>query len=482
MADIDEEVIHQPSTSQDATVQVHEDISDETQDFRFINSFSLLSDPTQQTLPRRGEKDFEPNPTLLQAEALASSRQAMHNAISYPRLHNPRNRIIGIYCPDGILIPPGTPADEVEKYTTTLVDSADKKEGNLGERDGSAQKRQPTKKRKFGVGGDTCVCIPSPKGASFKSVGQADHLNRMWLLPEEALYLLERGSLDIRWPARMGRGAASLQGDDATDDIEAGIPMSLQAAYACFIGRGGLTLERYTVYAGLKRGGYTVIRAPSWHQSAESPPLSTAMDENTTAAPATKGWGATAVTGLFSRLSHWIYNPSASRNPAHGPLIGLGFYRSYDDIFRALSIIPSHDPTFPDPPVSPPTNAPYSVAFHVYKPSTVFRKSNPGPPDFRLAVISTRENPTLPSLADLSALLASTPLCPPQGEKMDRLLYMRLRHGWRNVILAIVDQGVVSFLRVSDAGFGIEKLYAAKTGGTGGSKGGGRRPSKKGKK
>lgn len=43
MADVDEDAIDQPSasTSQDAAGQVHEDISDETQDFRFINSFSL---------------------------------------------------------------------------------------------------------------------------------------------------------------------------------------------------------------------------------------------------------------------------------------------------------------------------------------------------------------------------------------------------------------------------------------------------------
>ena len=45
---------------------------------------------------------------------------------------------------------------------------------------------------------------------------------------------------------------------------------------------------------------------------------------------------------------------------------------------------------------------------------------------------------------------------------MDRLLYMRLRHGYRNVILAVVDQGVVSFLRVGDAAFGREKIYKDK--------------------
>lgn len=77
----------------------------------------------------------------------------------------------------------------------------------------------------------------------------------------------------------------------------------------------------------------------------------------------------------------------------------------------------------------------------------------------------------------LGALLESTPLDPPRGEKMDRLLYMRLRHGYRNVILAVVDQGVVSFLRVGDAAFGKEMIYAEK--GPGPKKGGNRpRPKK----
>jgi hypothetical protein len=30
--------------------------------------------------------------------------------------------------------------------------------------------------------------------------GQADKNNWVWFLPEEVLYPLERGSLDIRWP------------------------------------------------------------------------------------------------------------------------------------------------------------------------------------------------------------------------------------------------------------------------------------------
>ena len=128
-----------------------------------------------------------------------------------------------------------------------------------------------------------------------------------------------------------------------------------------------------------------------------------------------------------------------------------------DDIYRKLSIIPWHDPTAPRS-ESRPTSPPFRVVFHVYKPSTPFRKSAPPPADFRVAVVNARET-AVPTLAQMSALLESTPLDPPKGIKMDRVLSLRLRQGYRSVILAVVDQGVVSYLRVADSAFGKEKLY-----------------------
>lgn len=99
---------------------------------------------------------------------------------------------------------------------------------------------------------------------------------------------------------------------------------------------------------------------------------------------------------------------------------------------------------------------------HVYKPSTAFRKTAPPEPDFRVAVINARTHTTMPTLAQIGSLLDSTPLDPPTGDKMDRMLYLRLRQGYRNIILAVVDQGVVSYLRVADAAFGKEKIYLTK--------------------
>lgn len=189
-----------------------------------------------------------------------------------------------------------------------------------------------------------------------------------------------------------------------------------------------------------------------------------------------QAWESIEVTVRLQTHISYLFHDSELFCLAFLDSVSTNHSSTTDDIFRTLSIIPHHDPTFPNPQDPPPTTPPYRLAFHVYKPSTTFRKSSPGPPDFQLAVVSARTNPILPTLEALGALLASTPLCPPKSEKMDRLMYMRLRHGWRNVILAVVDQGVVSFLRVADAGFGMEKLYAAKSGGTRGGKGGGRRP------
>ena len=84
-------------------------------------------------------------------------------------------------------------------------------------------------------------------------------------------------------------------------------------------------------------------------------------------------------------------------------------------------------------------------------------------------------------MRQLSALIESSPYDPPRGEKMERNVYTRLRQGYRSAILAIVDQGVVSYLRFADAGFSREKIFenqgpprGGKIGGYRGKKNGGK--------
>jgi len=148
-----------------------------------------------------------------------------------------------------------------------------------------------------------------------------------------------------------------------------------------------------------------------------------------------------------------------------------------DNMYRLLSLIPYHNPTLPPSSPPTPTTPPFRITYHIYKPSPTFKKSSPGPPDFRIAVINARES-SVPTLAQLSALLESTPYDPPP-KSMEKQVYQRLKHGYRNVVLAVVDQGVVSYLRVADAGFGQERIYerfgrggGGKRGGRGGGRGG----------
>jgi tRNA-splicing endonuclease subunit Sen54 len=244
-----------------------------------------LSDTSSSSLPRRGEKDFEPNPTEFQADVLSASRGAMHNALAHPRIHQPKNQVIGIYAPDGPAPPPQVKVDE----------------------------------KGTGVSSDYCVCVPIPKGQYFKTVGQADRWNRTWLLPEEAMYLLERGSLDIKWPRE-------LSGIDADDVNEPLIPMSLQAAYACLLGRSGLTLERYTVYTGLKRLGYAVVRAPGWDDTASPENSKEEANKNAYTQPQQRGPG---LAGIIGRCFAWLDDPFGTSSTAAGPIVGCGIHRNY---------------------------------------------------------------------------------------------------------------------------------------------------------
>ncbi|KAF2238870.1 hypothetical protein EV356DRAFT_528763 [Viridothelium virens] len=417
MADIDEDAPQVPELS-----AVDIDLSDETQDFRFLNSLSRHDANTSPKIPKRGEKDFEPHATNLQAEILAASRVAMHTAISVLRTHYPKSHQIAHYDVDG-------GGSYIDKPTGTFQLTM-----------GSVRKGGPGK------------------------------ANRLWLLPEETLYLLERGSLDVRWPVELGRNDD--YGRHGSEETE-GIPMSLQGAYAAFAGMGPSppTLEQYLVYSGLKRAGYTVFRAGTDVDNEPHPTIDSGGNRISGPGPPS---GFDFFRGLWSRLDLIYTHSDPPPNTAFGPLVRPGLYRSYAHIYRMLHLIPFHGPHGPPsdtPRGSPQPEAPFKVFYHVYKASPGFRKSAPGPPDFRIAVVSARET-ALPTLAQLSALLASTPPSPP---RQDAQLYQKLKHGYRNVLLAIVDQGVVSYMRVADAGFGCERIYERKKGSGKGLKKGGQR-------
>lgn len=293
--------------------------------------------------------------------------------------------------------------------------------------------------------------VEKVKSQHFQTMGTPKG-GKEWLLPEEALFLLERGTLDCRWPVNREAG------DENVYKIEDGAPMSLQAAYAAFIGfeggvGGKLTLEMYNVYAGLKRSGYVVFRTGSWDD--DRGPIIAA--ESTV-----EGQGkptANIFTRFFTEIWRRISQPTHIMTPealAFGPLVKPGLYRSYKDIYRLLQTIPTHDRVSP-PSFTLPSSRdnPFRVHFDVYRTTARFRKSARGVPDFRICVIDARST-SIPTGAQLNDLMAQVPEDTPKESEQP---YQKLKHGHRNVILAVVDNGIPSYIRVADSPFQDVKIY-----------------------
>jgi tRNA-splicing endonuclease subunit Sen54 len=81
----------------------------------------------------------------------------------------------------------------------------------------------------------------APRLVAAAADGTAKYHKRLELLPEEALYLIERGSV-FCWKET----SMDLAGVDGMEDV-LGPPMSVQQAFSEMIGTEDLTLERYQV-------------------------------------------------------------------------------------------------------------------------------------------------------------------------------------------------------------------------------------------
>lgn len=371
MADASEDVlVHQDAEPADP--------EDEMVDFRYLRT---------QKIPSRGMKDFEPHGTNLQENTLETSRHAMLVALDQTRFHN-RDVERAVFDPE------------------TGGAWAVKSGGKFSATVGRARK----------VAG-------AEKGAA----------GRLWLLPEEALWLVDRGSLDVRWPA--------VDGEDEDD----GLPMSVQGAYAAFIDGDSLTLNEYTVFSYLKRAGYIVLRA---EDNLHNVPRSIEMAVDRTASSAF--WSVVGAIWNVKRTEGHLPTQAVQ-----GPLVRPGIYRTYDDIFNRLSLITSHDPRDQGSrPTKTRSDSTLKVTYHVYRTIGTYKKTDPGPPDFYVCVMDARHS-TVPTEPELHDLLAQTPYHP---HKEGTNMYKKLKEGYRNVLLAVVDQGITSFLNLADAAFGNEML------------------------
>ncbi|CAI4212553.1 unnamed protein product [Parascedosporium putredinis] len=331
---------------------------------------------------RKGEKDFEEHGTRAQEDALETSRRVMEEVLSYERHFTEDNWVRAWYFPDwwvgeqGSAICAGN--EKIDKRDLLLEDRVAVVEHTKRFPARLLGRVVPGVKRKHAASGQT------------------------WLLPEEALFLVERGSMELWWPNKTlpdlfppleveGEGQAPtsmLKGID-DDEYETGLPLSLQGAYSMLIGsEGGQSLWRWLV-------------------------------------------------SLISSSSHTRTPPSL------GPLVRPGLYHSYNPVFRQLAIIPRHKPATRSAVHADPDD-PFRIHYNVWKAEGSFRKGNPPPPDFRVCVRALRSAP-----AGQGGVPAGN-----VGQ-----MHLRLKHGYRNVLIAVVDHGITSFNRFSDAGFGEEVIF-----------------------
>ncbi|ORY34221.1 hypothetical protein BCR39DRAFT_516853 [Naematelia encephala] len=358
-------------------------------------------------IPRRGEKDFEPlkDTINLQEMMLQRSREALFGALVGVRGGNSKS------ISHAVLVP-ASPFPRVIVTRGHLLDT-------LG------------------------IIVRSPPVSSGK--GKVQTFNE--LLPEEALYMLERGSLQIWVGAELGL-TDKLDADvkawsDEEYGVKGAVEMSVMEGYGAFIGKEGLTWERYQAYAYLKRLGYTVQRSRQFIPAHFLKPGDAGLGtRNHASLPPFRSW-------WFS-LPNWIstivkFAWRACRSVTIGALhvmkgmvstigdlrrnndMSQSSFRDYRSLFMSLRVIPTlHTaplPSRPRAPISPSIyddliRNPYLPFFHVWKPAAPWSKvkwdkgSSAGllrhRPDYFVAVVDARKVP-LPNLHELAEVFDRLP-------------------------------------------------------------------------
>ncbi|WVQ93681.1 hypothetical protein IAU59_000757 [Kwoniella sp. CBS 9459] len=408
-----------------------EDGDDERMDIKLIQSFADkiqhlpstgdiegVTSRLKITIPKRGEKDFEPmeETVNLQDMMLQKSREALFNALVGVRGGNSKSISHAI-------ITPSNPFPRLLIIHGHLFDT-------------------------LGI---------TVRSSSLTTDGKGKGKTSIQLLPEEALYLLERGSLQI-WSGRDPETEQEKEdgvGEWCEEEhgVKGAVEMSVMEGFGAFIGREGLSWERYQAYGYLKRLGYTVQRSRAFIPthflcetssggltSSSSSTKSRVLDEQDPRLPRFRTWW-TNIPRWIATFFKWVGNGVAraygrvsdvglglmSGRPFKGSLLDGWRGKTYSSIFAHLRIIPAgHSqplPIQPAPPVpesiyDPLKVNPYLPFYHIWKPSTTWTKrawdkgSEEGlraqKPDYFAGVVESRNTP-LPTINQLSEIFDTLP-------------------------------------------------------------------------
>ncbi|KAG0258560.1 tRNA-splicing endonuclease subunit sen54 [Linnemannia exigua] len=301
------------------------------------------------------------------------------------------------------------------------------------------------------------------KGNHFVSMGHTVNGN-IYLYTEEALYLVDRSSLVIQ---------------------HHGVDITVQQTWTLCLslpqnptgqGSSANAMDRYLAYAYLKRLGYVVTRPGTYDprpldfksQTAATPASSELTSETRGPWLSSLLWRLLvdswkASTRIVSTgLRRW-FEPLSSlwNNRINRPLVANNEQLSHEQILERIRIIPTRRLVQPQEDLGEESQKDIwkqKVDFEVYKPAGAFKKRQPGTPDHRVVVVSSKDNmPTLEELGDMMKGLVDpahdksslTPSDLTSTNLADRGKKNKTPD-WPKVLFAVVDGGQVSFMSLSN--------------------------------
>ncbi|AAS54695.1 AGR205Cp [Eremothecium gossypii ATCC 10895] len=402
----------------------------------------LVKKANQHALPRRGEKDYEPDGTDAQALLLHTAKETMF----------------------------GTLLNSVRGSTVkTLIKAYWEEEQRMAR-------------------------IPNARGSFTNTMGKVDKHGQCWLQLHEFVYLVERGTVSPY--------LALTVGDEKSNHED--VLLSVQDVYALFSSTE--ELDEFLVYAHLKRLGFIVVSTdnPPAHVTSFYPPLSQKSS-------ASSNW--------FCHIHSWLKTP---QNLFHVPLYHplhflLHRYTSSPQLYEELS---QHIPFKKVPHdinelreernngILNPNVKQWKIAFNVWKPKSSFKKKTPGLPDFQVVVYNKdnagQQFPTYDEFRSIfhrldyrfdflneldvddsawddytytdgmptrefmqrNKIAPSQPHSGGDSRKKKARTYpqhiaqiRRLKSGFKSFILSVIDDGLVSFVRIAESDFGSSNIW-----------------------
>lgn len=412
------------------------------QDWSQVAQLSIRSS----TLPKRGEKDYEPDGTNVQELLLYRARKSMFDTLS----NSARGSVL-------------------KNLVKAYYDPNEHK-----------------------------AVILKPRGNFLHTLGKMNKDGTVWLEFYEFVYLAERGTVTPFYKM------------DGIDWINQELPLSIEELYTLF--KSQEELDIFFVFANLKRLGFIVMSTNNCLDSFFKPIGDRSSQRQ-------------IIANSWNLLPEW--RKSIRNAIFYSPWkFWLNRYTSNSQIYQTLNqLIPFHrsprteeDLRQTRQRVTRNKTPAFPISLNVWKPRTDFKKKNPGLPDYQI-VIYNKNNPNqhFPTYHELQNVFqhldykfeflseiddnwswddhsyhdgqlrsltlsnvksknsnGKTPNDPkkapktqlkkkpkPKSPRVQQKI--RLKNGFRSFLLAVMDDGMISFVKISETDFGSENVWYVPT-------------------